>query len=180
MKKIIALVYALLLSSNVWAVDGFSVEYGQTDYSGDNANMARLGAQWDWKKPLVTKGNWLLTGYWEVSAGSWNGQNRGGKDYNTADIGFTPVFRLQQKNFSWAAPYVEAGIGVHMLSSTHITADREFSTAFQFGDHLGAGLRFGDKHRFDLGYRFQHLSNASIKDPNPGINFSQIRLAYHF
>jgi hypothetical protein len=53
-------------------------------------------------------------------------------------------------------------------------------SAFQFGDHLGAGLVFGGHGQFDLGYRFLHLSNADIKRPNNGINFQQVRFAYHF
>lgn len=176
MKKIGAFIGAILLSGNVWAIDGVSVELGQ----GDDTHMARIGAQWDWKKKWFTDGNWLVAGYWEASAGRWNGQNSRGNSHNLTDIGFTPVFRLQQKTPSGLAPYLEAGIGVHLLSDTHINEHRRFSTAFQFGDHIGAGLRFGDKQEFDLGYRFQHLSNGSIKSPNPGINFSQIRLAYHF
>jgi len=31
-----------------------------------------------------------------------------------------------------------------------------------------------------LGYRYQHLSNLSIGDSNPGINFHLVRLGYHF
>ncbi|MDP1996021.1 MAG: acyloxyacyl hydrolase, partial [Gallionella sp.] len=46
--------------------------------------------------------------------------------------------------------------------------------------HVGVGARFGDRRQFDLGYRFQHLSNGGIKKPNQGINFNQIRFAYHF
>ena len=176
MKKICVLIGAILLNGNVWAIDGVSAEIG----SGDKTNMARIGAQWDWQKKWFTDGNWLVTGYWEASAGRWNGQNSPGNNHNITDVGFTPVFRLQQKNLSGLAPYLEAGIGVHLISDIHINADRRFSTAFQFGDHLGTGLRFGVRKQFDLGYRFQHLSNGSIKHPNPGINFSQIRLAYHF
>jgi len=33
---------------------------------------------------------------------------------------------------------------------------------------------------YDIGYRYQHLSTASIDSPNPGINFHQIRFSYHF
>jgi hypothetical protein len=65
------------------------------------------------------------------------------------------------------------------LSHTQI-GDKRLSTAFQFGDHLGFGYRFGARSAFDLGYRYQHLSNGSIKRPNPGINFHQVRLQYHF
>ena len=48
------------------------------------------------------------------------------------------------------------------------------STAFQFSDTLGAGVQFGNRARSTVGVRFQHLSNASIKRPNPGINFTQV------
>lgn len=51
---------------------------------------------------------------------------------------------------------------------------------FQFGDHLGLAYRFGEKGALDASYRFQHLSNAGIKEPNNGIDFHQIRLQYHF
>jgi hypothetical protein len=54
------------------------------------------------------------------------------------------------------------------------------STAFQFGNHVGLGYRFGATNAFDLSYRFQHLSNASIKSPNAGINFHQVRAQYNF
>ena len=33
---------------------------------------------------------------------------------------------------------------------------------------------------YQAGYRFQHLSNGGIKEPNPGINFSQLYLQYNF
>jgi hypothetical protein len=54
------------------------------------------------------------------------------------------------------------------------------STAFQFGSHIGLGYRFGAKRSYEIGYRFQHISNAGIKKPNPGINFHQVRVQYHF
>jgi hypothetical protein len=31
-----------------------------------------------------------------------------------------------------------------------------------------------------LSYRYQHLSNAGIKQPNQGINFHLLRFQYHF
>jgi hypothetical protein len=82
------------------------------------------------------------------------------------------VFRLQRE-----AIYVEGAIGFHLVS-TRISAARVFSTAFQFGDHLGAGMRFGPGRRYDLGMRVQHLSNGGVRSPNPGINFVLVRLQY--
>lgn len=176
MRRISVLVSALLFSVNVFAVDGVSVEYG----NGDATDMARVGATWNWDKQWFTGGNWLVTGFWEASAGTWRGHSAAGNNQTITDLGVTPVFRFQQKNLSGCAPYAEAAIGFHLITPTFINADRKFSTAFQFGDHVGFGLRFGERQKFDLGYRFQHLSNGSIKKPNQGINFNQIRFAYQF
>lgn len=87
---------------------------------------------------------------------------------------------MQTKANSGWRPYAEGAIGVHFISDTHVNAGRDMGSAFQFGDHLGVGLMFGNKGQFDLGYRFQHLSNADIKSPNDGTNFQQIRFAYLF
>ena len=40
--------------------------------------------------------------------------------------------------------------------------------------------KFGERYRYDLSLRLQHLSNGGLAHPNPGINFLQMRLAYHF
>ena len=47
-------------------------------------------------------------------------------------------------------------------------------------DHIGFGWTFGDKNRYEIGYRLQHLSNAGLSDPNDGINFHQIRFGYNY
>ena len=96
------------------------------------------------------------------------------------DFGLTPVLRLQPNNPAGFSPYAELGVGFHFLSSTSVSPQRQFGSSFQFGDHVGAGVRFGDKGQYDIGYRYQHLSNAGIKQPNQGINFQQLRLQYHF
>lgn len=158
------------------AVDGISVEAG----NGNATDMARIGLQWDWQKKWFTGGSWHVSGYWDASLGYWHGHSAAGDNQNITDIGLTPVFRLQQNNPSGVAPYLEGAIGFHLLSRTFINADRKFGSSFQFGDHVGAGIRFGPKGAYDLSYRFQHLSNGGIKEPNQGINFNQIRFAYHF
>jgi len=48
---------------------------------------------------------------------------------------------------------------------------------FQFWRPLGIGYRF---ERYRPRVSFQHLSNAGIRNPNPGINFLLLRLQYHF
>lgn len=59
---------------------------------------------------------------------------------------------------------MEVGTGPALLSGTEID-NRRFSIAFQFGSHIGLGLRFGPKHRYEVSYRFMHYSNANLKVP---------------
>ncbi len=155
------------------AVDGVSVEAG----GGDGTDMTRIAVQWDWNKRWFQGTDWHLGGYWELGLGYWWADALPGQNDNIAEVGFTPVFRLQGNSLT--GPYLEGGIGAHLLSRTQI-GDKRLSTKFQFGDHLGLGYRFGAKGAWDLGYRFQHLSNGSIKKPNDGVNFHQIRLQYRF
>ena len=156
------------------AVDGVAVEVG----GGDGTDMARIAVQWDWSKRWFQGADWHLGGYWDLGLGYWRRDDvLPGQNDDIAEIGFTPVFRFQRNSLT--GPYFEGGIGAHLLSRTQI-GDKRLSTKFQFGDHLGLGYRFGAKGAWDLGYRFQHLSNGGIKRPNDGINFHQVRLQYRF
>lgn len=169
-----AVVCATLASGAASAIDGVALELGR----GDGTDMARIAVQSDWQKQWFRGSNWHLGGYWDLGIGQWHrGSVAPGQHEDITEIGLTPVFRLQQNDRRGL--YGEAAIGFHVLSRTSI-GDKRFSTAFQFGDHLGVGYRFGAKGAYDVSYRFQHLSNGGIKSPNNGINFNQIRLQYHF
>jgi len=147
--------------------------------SKDNHTMMhRIGVQWNWDKKWLETKNWYLTGYWESSLGYWYNNDNAGKNTGLVDIGITPVFRYQRSEIYDFVPYIELAVGAHYLTDKDISARKKFSTHFQFGDHLAAGFVL-NKH-YDLSYHFQHLSNANIKSPNPGINFHQIRFQYHF
>lgn len=73
--------------------------------------------------------------------------------------------------------YIEAGVGPTVFTKTRF-ADKDISTAFQFGDHIGVGAYLSDTSR--LGLRFSHFSNASIKKPNPGLNILQLTYTYQY
>ena len=53
------------------------------------------------------------------------------------------------------------------------TSQINFTTAAGFGAHF-----LGEKHNFAVEVRFQHISNAGISNPNPGINTIQVRLGF--
>ena len=179
--RVLVLLGSLLFAvPHAHAIDGVSFELGTSDSSNVSVDMVRVGVQWDWSKRWTLGSDWHLGGYWDLAVGYWDNDSHNRSSSGIGDLGFTPVFRIQQTDPSGLAPYIEAGIGFHYLTKTSINPERRLSTRFQFGDHIGVGLRFGPKHAFDLGYRYQHLSNAGIKDPNQGINFHQVRLQYHF
>jgi lipid A 3-O-deacylase len=165
----------LLASSLAWAcsacaVDGVSVELG----SGDEASrLGRAALEWTWQKkhPLGHHLQW--GGYWELSLGQWQNGER------VFDLGLTPVFRLERSSGE-VVPYLEGAIGLHLESQVEFSEHRTSGTKFQFGDHAGAGVRFGGHLRHDLGVRLQHLSNGGVAKPNPGMNFAILRYQYHF
>ena len=168
-------------ASPAFAVDSVSFEIG----AGNEATEVwRAGLQWNWQRRWFTERSWTLGAYWDLQVGRWRGPLRSGQlgaeDQEVWDIAITPVFRLERAQRTAVIPYAEAGIGFHLLSDLRINFRRNFSTRFQYGDHLGLGMRFGRKHHYDLGVRLQHLSNGGLANPNPGINFAQLRFAYHF
>jgi lipid A 3-O-deacylase len=179
-RPVIAALALLSASPAALAIDGVSLEYGNSDSTNSSVNLYRVGVQWDWNKKLFEAGNWHLGGYWDLNLGYWDNRSPARTNSSLADIGFTPVFRFQQNSITGLSPYAELAVGVHFLSRTSVSTQREFGSSFQFGDHIGAGVRFGDKGQYDIGYRYQHLSNAGIKEPNQGINFNQVRFQYHF
>jgi len=177
MRKLIVMTFFFLIAAPAGAVDGVFVEYGQAN----KVAMYRVGALWKWDKTWLNDGDWQVTGFWEADLGRWRGYRSNDSNQTIAEIGLTPVFRLTRKEGAGLAPYLEGGfIGMHLISPTFIYNDRKFGSAFQFGNHLGFGATFGGRRQCDLGYRFQHMSNADIKQPNQGINFSEIHFVYRF
>ena len=153
---------AWLCSFAAHGFDGVALELG---YGEDSTRLLRVAVQDRWRKEFRRGDGWRLAGYWDFAVGVWDNT-----DASTADIGITPVFRLDRERV-----YLEAAIGAHLVQR-RISADRVFSSAFQFGDHIGIGVR---GRAYDLGLALQHLSNGGIRRPNPGINFILLRLQYH-
>lgn len=142
--------------------------------------VSKLGviAAWEWAEPLWQGDAWQLKLRHEVEVAAWRAPR--GKDL--VEAGYSPVFRLQRPVGDGNANqlYVEAAIGARLLSGRDLAPFRRFSTAFQFSDVLGAGFIWGPQGRSSLGLRVQHLSNARIKRPNPGITFLELRYSHRF
>lgn len=170
--RMAVLALGLFASSTSHALSGVAVELGHGDNSTESL---RINPRWDWDKRWSLGQGWIAHGFWEANAGYLQGDRAGGEDI--WDIGLTPVFRLRS---GLSRFYLEGAIGVHFLSKTRVNNGRGLGSSFQFGDHIGFGWNFGTKDRYDLGYRFQHISNADIKDPNNGLNLHLFRLGYNY
>ncbi|MES2070328.1 MAG: acyloxyacyl hydrolase [Pseudomonadota bacterium] len=181
-KKIVAAGVALLLAQassfaadSVFGADSVSGEFA----TGNKTKMARAGLQWNWDKQWFKSNGTHLGGYWDATVAQWQGdayQGVSGSKQNITDLGFTPVFRFEADNKKGF--YSEAAIGFHLFSQVYDNNGRKFSTAFQFGDHIGVGYVFDGG--WDLGFKVQHFSNGAIKKPNPGVNFAVLKLAHSF
>lgn len=153
-----------------WRPDKVFVQLG----AAEDAQMAVVGVTWD--VPALRGFAWGNgSGYVEASVGRWLSDVSDGSRSSAwvTQLGITPVLRWHP--FESSRWFTEAGIGINVLAPIYRSNDKRFSTAFNFGDHVGIGLQFGEGRRHELALRFQHFSNAGIKDPNPGENFLQLR-----
>lgn len=74
-------------------------------------------------------------------------------------------------------PYAEAGLGIALFSHDRL-GGKEFSTHFQFSEHLALGVEWA--RRGFAGLQYSHYSNANIESPNDGLDLHQIVIGMHF
>lgn len=160
------------------ALESVLLEFGTSD--GD-ADVDRYGAaaRFDLGGNWIATGDWHLGTYVEASVAYWDGRNGTTGNDSLVDFGLTPVLRWQRDPAKGIAPFVEFGVGAHLATEDGIS-DEDFDIPFAFGTLVGLGARFGEQGRYELIYRYQHLSNAGLGDENPGINFHVVQLGYHF
>lgn len=162
-------------ASSAQAVDGISLLYGQ----GDSVDVFAIEARsTEWRRWQVGEG-WRLSAYGIGSIANWRAREHT-ENKELWDFGVAPVLRLRRATAGGAVPYLEASLGGHLLSRRRINGNREFSTAFQFGEFIGAGLLSGARQQLGLGLRLQHVSNGGIKNPNPGLTYAAITVRYEF
>lgn len=165
-----------LPSASSWRPDGLFLQSGW----GKRVQATVFGAKWDWQWEQEFAGG-RASGYWEASFGRWHaeaGASPAGSAWVT-QLGLTPVLRWRPGTIGdeW---YVELGIGANLVTPIYRRHERRFSTAFNFGDHVAVGWRFGSGRQHEVALRLQHFSNAGIQHPNPGENFLQLRYGWRY
>ena len=169
---VMAMMLGLSLSSPSHAISGASIQVG---YGVEHTQVAQASLRWDWNKYWSLSERWNASGYWEAGLGYMRSDGVG--EHNIWDVGFTPVFRLRPGISRF---YLEGGIGARYLSDNCLTNCRQLGSKLLFSDILGFGWNLGEKDRYELGYRFQHYSNAYLADPNDGVNLHMIRLGFNY
>jgi lipid A 3-O-deacylase len=112
---------------------------------------------------------WSVQPRLDFSAG-WLG-NRS-KDAVIGTIGPTLVLRRERLPFS-----LEAGTGPTLLSR-HNFPSSDLGSAVQFSTFVGLNWEFA--RHWSVGYRFDHISNAGISSPNPGLRMHLFSVSYRF
>lgn len=84
-----------------------------------------------------------------------------------------PTVRFQSsRDKGW---YIDFGVSPTLMGGSEFRDDRTLGGSFFFTTHLTAGWNFGT---WQLGMRYQHISNANLSDPNPGVNTFGIQVTF--
>jgi hypothetical protein len=113
--------------------------------------------------------NYLMRFRLDFSAG-WLG--RSGDNAATTSAGPTLVFQRR------GVPLLlEMGAGSTLITR-HDFGNKDLGGPFQFTTHVGVSWQATRHWRF--GYRFQHMSNAGLEHPNPGVHLHTFACSYAF
>ena len=129
-----------------------------------------------YRSPLAPRdGVWWWPKQLQLGASVWRVPDLGGIT-RRFDVNVTPVWRSESAFGGAAKGYVEAGLGVYLLSHTINNDNNRLPSSLEFGSHLGVGVQVDP--RLSVGLAVQHISNAGIKQPNGGINLYMLTLSY--
>ena len=101
------------------------------------------------------------------------------QDRTAYGISFNPVLlRWNFTNHRKISPFFEMGAGV--VLTNHVIP--EFGSDFNFSPQGQLGLNFfrDRKHAWSLALKYMHMSNAATSSFNPGFNFVEGSVGYHW
>src|SRR5947209_20168793 len=84
--------------------------------------------------------DWQLDRAWTARAMYWNAEHPKPYGKHLWDASLVPTLRLSERQFELVQPFIEVGVGAHLLSATAID-HRPLSTAFQFCEQAALGVR---------------------------------------
>lgn len=169
--------YCALAHAADWAPDAFTIKSGAGD---SHAAMVGSGLRWDWDFWRMRKKS-ELTAHTELMLNEWRAErpDRSG-DRTYTQVVILPSLRMRMDR--GASPwFLDFGIGLSWMDHRFETPDRHCSTEWNFYDVLGVGYTLGGPQGKDeIDVRLVHFSNAGIRNPNPGLDFLQLRYSHGF
>lgn len=163
---LLASAHAVPASASAWMVDA-----GR----GNAVQFVGVGTPLLDRRDVHPEWAWQLDRLWIARAAYWNAEHPQPFGKHLWDVSLMPTLRFGPRDDGSLQPFVEAAIGAHLLSTTHID-NRRMSTAFQFGEQLALGVRVPGRLPLAISLRAEHVSNGGIKEPNPGVNFLGLRV----
>jgi|SRR5579862_5641325 len=157
----------------VWFGGGFSVPGGTKDTQVINVGV-RLG-----KVLTGSHGSSFFRGSFEWSADFMPLYYLVQPGQNAYAAGFNPVnLKWNFTSRNYVAPYLELGGGV-LFSNNNVPA---FTDTTNFLTHVALGFHlFTHENRaLTLTTRYEHISNAGLASPNPGINTVQFTVGFNW
>ena len=124
---------------------------------------ATYGLPWDWS----LGSGWTLGTRLDTTVGALHG---GGETGAVLSIGPALAFAHPGQRFA-----IELGISPTLLSR-HEYGDADLGGNMQFTSFLGLSYRVSE--RLEVNGRIQHMSNADISEPNPGLD--QLALGFRY
>lgn len=154
-----------VLVTNAVQASSVGIDYGIDE------DKERTRLLWTWGLPFERQyGPFRVVSGLEVALGT---TLRDGVEQPMANL--TPVFEWRLATGP-ADVLLETGLGVAYLSRTTLGPDG-YGTHFQFSHIFGLGVQY---RSWQLGARFQHVSNGNIETPNNGQDFIGLMLKYHY
>ena len=171
-RRVSLCVFSLLLSVNVFAVDGVRIAAGGGDNSSDAYEIGLL------KDIDKTWFDGKLRAHWLLNLSHWEADDGPNKDAQV--VSFAPVFVYGFKQRSnGLQPYIDFSLGVAYVTETKID-ENDLGLHFQFDSRIGLGLRFGNDQRHDLSVSYRHISNAGLDSDNDGFDTLVGAYTYRF
>ena len=156
--------------AQVFSLESVGARYGfPTDDRGQGFNQVEAFMNWNLPWQWELGPDWRLQSRFDLSVG-WLGRER----FDSALATLGPSLVLSDK---WLPVSLEAGASVTGLSRDEF-GTKDLGGNFQFTTH--AGLIWDFAAHLRVGYRFQHMSNAGIRSPNPGLNLHVFAVSYLF
>ena len=157
---------------NPKAIEKFDTgfRYGLSDHRNE-AYFRKYEFFFNWYLPWAWRpeSGWILASRLDFTGAALNGAGTTGF---LGSVG--PSLAVRKKG--WIVG-IDLGISPAFLSRDRY-GEEDLSGHIQFLTH--GGISLFPIRNLSIGYEFQHISNADIQQPNPGLNMHNIEISYRF